>query len=320
MNQNPKQFIQALFKSVDVVLLAESHGVRDNLTWLHDLIPTLYQAGVDFIGMEFGAEEDQVILDQLITNPVYDEVLARKLMFHYNVIFPYKEYMDVYRHVHAFNQALPVGSKAFRILNLSYIYNWKDYTIPDSLEKRAKVFHRGDIDYFRFQLIKNEVLDQHKKILVLTGTPHAYTKSHIINHDYTFLGEYLYKYNQSRVSNLFIHEFVYDELGKCFRPPFKETTSPYCIDLKNDSQGLEPIYPNAKKQWKDVFDGYLYIAPLTSRRSCQIDYKFLDEHSWQDIMNQFPDPNWHKPPNDILEYWTFVQSQVSWINLLDCIE
>jgi hypothetical protein len=314
MKQDPKQFIQNVFKSYDVVLLAESHGVADNLKWLHDLIPTLYDAGVDYIGMEFGAMEDQDKLDRLITNPVYDEKLARELMFHYNVIFPYQEYMDVYRHVHAFNQTLSVGSKPMRILNLSYVFNWKDYTLPDTKEKRDNVFYRGDIDYFRYQRIKQNVLDLNRKIIVLTGTPHAYTKSHIIPHDYQFLGEYLYQYAPSRVTNLFLHEYVYDPHGHQYLPPFDESKEPYCVDLNKDSLGLQPIYPTSNQRWRDIFDGYIYIVPLKSRKSCQIDHQFLDGHRWQDVLDQFPDPNWHEPPANIEAYWNFVQSQVNWIN------
>ena len=93
----PKEYIVSLFDSgADIVLLAEDHGVRENLEFVRSLLPELYRHGVYMLGMEFGASEDQEVLDSLLTAPEYDERLARELMYRYNCAWAIKEYTDLY--------------------------------------------------------------------------------------------------------------------------------------------------------------------------------------------------------------------------------
>lgn len=81
---SPDDYIISTFKSRDVILLAEDHRVKENLEFLHSLVPKLYEVGVYNIGMEFGASEDQSKLDSLVNALEYSEDLARQLMFNYN--------------------------------------------------------------------------------------------------------------------------------------------------------------------------------------------------------------------------------------------
>lgn len=78
--------------------------------------------------MEFGASEDQPELDRLINSEQYDEMEARRLMFNYNVKWAYKEYADIYKAAWKLNKSLPMDARKFRILNLSYIYNWDGFS------------------------------------------------------------------------------------------------------------------------------------------------------------------------------------------------
>ena len=83
--RTPEQYVLDTFARRDVVLLAEDHAIRHNLLLVGRLIPLLPAAGVFTLGMEFGASEDQAALDALTTADAYDEALARRLMFNYNV-------------------------------------------------------------------------------------------------------------------------------------------------------------------------------------------------------------------------------------------
>jgi hypothetical protein len=124
--QTPEAYLLNIFRSRDVVLLAEEHAIRHNLELAHRMIPLLYQAGVYTFGMEFGASEDQIELDQLVTGSDYDEEKARQIMFHYNTGWAYQEYLEIYRMAWSFNRSLPASVRKFRILNLSYQYNWAE--------------------------------------------------------------------------------------------------------------------------------------------------------------------------------------------------
>src|SRR4249919_3417324 len=55
----PDDYVIEKLKDHDVILLGESHALKDNLVFVGALIPKLYKAGVYNIGMEFGASEDQ---------------------------------------------------------------------------------------------------------------------------------------------------------------------------------------------------------------------------------------------------------------------
>ncbi len=99
-NISPQHYVLNKFTKADVILLAEDHRVKENLDFLGSLIPQLYKEGIFTIGMEFGACEDQKLLDSLVTAETYDENLARQLMFNYNPGWAFKEYMDIYKYAY----------------------------------------------------------------------------------------------------------------------------------------------------------------------------------------------------------------------------
>lgn len=63
---SPAHYIVGKFKTNDVILLGEHHMVKQNLLFIQQMIPLLYENGVYTIGMEFGAYENQNKLDSLL--------------------------------------------------------------------------------------------------------------------------------------------------------------------------------------------------------------------------------------------------------------
>ena len=80
--KNANDFVIDVFRTKDIVFLAEDHAIKNNLLFVKQLIPDLYKAGVYYLGMEFGASEDQDILDNLVTGDSFSMNKARELMFH----------------------------------------------------------------------------------------------------------------------------------------------------------------------------------------------------------------------------------------------
>ena len=214
----PAEYVVNKFKTADVVLLGEDHAVQQNLAFVRSLIPLLYKAGVTNLVMEFGAEEDQAKLDTLITAQTYDEKLAKQLMFHYNTMWSWQDYREIYKAAWEFNRQLLPGSKPFRILNMSYVFNWSGYSGVRTPAAMHKVFPRGAIDEFRANLIEREILDRHEKALVLTGTPHAFTRfakpepnpeaDGFCVHTRNMLGNRLQRDYPSRVTNIMFHQLL----------------------------------------------------------------------------------------------------------------
>ena len=123
----PGEYVVSKFATADVVLLGEDHAIKQNLAFVRSLIPLLYKAGVTNLVMEFGAEEDQAKLDALVTAPSFDDAVAKQLMFHYNTMWSWLDYREIYKAAWDFNRHLAPGSKPFRILNMSYVFDWSGF-------------------------------------------------------------------------------------------------------------------------------------------------------------------------------------------------
>jgi hypothetical protein len=332
--QTPEQYIAGLFVTRDVVLLGEEHTVRYNLELAQALIPVLYETGVFNFGMEFGAVEDQVALDALVTGERYDEDTARRLMFNYNSGRAFREYMDIYRAAWAFNRTLPRAARPFRVLNLSYRYDWADAPVVRTPVNARRIYHRGPMDAFRAGVVQREVLDQGEKILILTGTPHAFTRYRIPLYDFNApdfvrfeernLGQLLPKLASARVACVLLHQAFHskqhgdaqrvhpaggaiDQVLEAFtnrRVGFDLVGSPLG-DLTDDS-----FYATGYEDFRlsQLADGYIYDRPFAEFESCTLDEAFLSEANWLEAQRQFPDPDWHVQPASLDEYWALIRA------------
>lgn len=331
---SPDAYVLSKFKTRDVVLLAENHAIRDNLLFVQSLIPKLYASGVYTIGMEFGASEDQESLDALVTGEKYDADKARELMFHYNVIFPYKEYMGIYRIVWELNRSLPSEAPKMRVLNLSYRYDWKDYPGYRNVETTSKVFHKGGTERYRADLIDREILRQGKKILILTGTVHAFTRYRMPVFDYLeegfvrlqngFMGNLLFSKVPEKVCTLILH-FMFseqDQIGNRLpadgqieaimevfnNRPMGFHLSHTPMGQLEDHSYLSLGHPDFRLE--DLADGYIFLRPLSEQTGCTVDYDFLKDHTLDEVKEQFPDPEWHPPIQSLEDYWRLVEDYV----------
>src|SRR5260370_33899466 len=117
--QSPEEYVASKFKNHDLVLLGEeAHGVRQNLLFLHKLIPRLYEAGILNVGYEMILSDEQPEVDKLLNAETYDETKALTLLFHWDEQYgwAYQEYADVLRAAWTLNHALPKGARRFRIV------------------------------------------------------------------------------------------------------------------------------------------------------------------------------------------------------------
>lgn len=330
---SPDDYLITKFKEADIVLLAEDHGVKENLNFVRNLIPKLYENGIYMLGMEFGAYEDQKQLDSLINAPSYDEQMARKLMFNYNTRWAIVEYMAIYKAAWKWNLSLPETAKKFRVLNISYCYNWKEFEKVRTPENMRKVFPLGNTEDFRCSLLEREALLQNQKILVLTGTPHAFTFYQFPYYDYTslgfvryeknFLGNLLYSKYRKRVISVALHQpfanypnrqpgWVSPASGELEMIMDKCKNKPVGFNLKSsllgdlkDNSYYSMGYCNFTLS--NLFDGYIFLKPLKELSSCTIDYKFMDDANWERAVSYNPDPDWHPSPQSKEQYWMMIE-------------
>jgi len=336
----PKEYIIHSFESNDVIFLGESHLVKQNLEFVQSIIPELYKNGIYNLGMEFGTYEDQHTLDSLVTASVYDEQLAEVLMFNYNTTWGYKEYIDIYRGAWELNHLLPEEAPKFRIVNLSYRFNWNGFTsrTPESMRK---VFSKGPPDKFRADVIEIEVLDKNQKILALVGTPHAFTRyrsldsaSNATNYslfDHKWLGNILFDTYPDRVFSIMLHQAVYSEVNGSWRmtAPGNNLTEqlmkqnnyqPIGFDLIRSPVGEisdDSYYSLGYKNFTldQLFDGYIFLQPLEKFKGCSCIKGFITDSNLQEALNNFPDPDWHELVTNKDELINFIQSNADRIEV-----
>lgn len=331
---SPEDYIIEKFKTYDVILLGEYHMVKQNLIFLQNLIPKLYQNGIYTIGMEFGAYENQNKLDSLLVTEKYNQKLAESMMFDYNVTWAYQEYIDVAKAAWEFNSKLPKHAKPFRILNLSYIYHWEKFNGVRNSTSMKEVFPKGSADYFRANVIENEVLNKKEKILALVGTPHAYTKygspyflfnaDNFCNYDYNWLGNRLYQKYPDKVFNIILHQPFTKKIeenyqlispldGQIEELMLRNENKPVGFDLINSPLGKlidnsinSLCYENFTLE--QFFDGYIFLKPINELESCTYIPDFVNEQNIKKALEQFPDPDWHQKVTNLQEMINFIKS------------
>lgn len=330
--KTPEEYILDKFKLYDVVFLSEDHATKHNLDLCRNLVPMLYKAGIYNLGMEFGASEDQTRLDSLVAAPEYDEDVAREIMFNYNVGWAFVEYMDLYRAAWELNHSLESNSKKFRIVNLSYKFNWsscdhRSFGIKTP-ETVRKIFYKGGTEIYRTQIVKDLILDRNEKILILTGGLHAFTKYNIPEFDYcaenfyrfndrTF-GNLVYKMAPQRVFTILLHYPFGSKSDAKQLPPAMGMVDKVMDQFENKRVGFDltntPLgafrdtsffsigYPDF--HLSQMADGYIYQKPFAEYQGCTIDEKFFKEEDWPEIQKQFPDKDIHRIPNSLQDYRT----------------
>ncbi|KOO46494.1 ChaN family lipoprotein [Priestia koreensis] len=334
---SPEKYVIKKCKKYPIVLLAERHAVKQNLDFVNKMIPALYNAGIYHLGMEFGASEDQDALDELITGETFDEELAKKLIFNYNVKWPYKEYWELYRAAWELNSKVGKGAQKFRILNLSYKYNWKEFSGVRTPQSCSKIFHKGNIEKYRFHLIEKEIMDKNERILILTGTIHALTRYHYPQYDETasnfirfndgFLGNLIYQKYPSHVFSILLHQRFSDKESLIEdRSPANgqieelitefDHVVPMGFDLIDTVMGElkdDSYYSTGYSDFrlKDLFDGYLFLSPLNKLKGCTVDPHFLNRQLFLDVQVNYPDKDWARVPETQEEYWQEVNSYVA---------
>lgn len=326
---SPEEYIVSKFSSKDIVLLSEEHRVRENLELVKNLIPILYKKGVYTIGMEFGASENQKTLDSLIIAPQYNEDLARKLMFNYNSGWVFKGYTDLYKAAWLFNKTMSKSTRKFRILNLSYRYNWSSFSGYRTPEKMKKVFYKGNTEVYRFEIVEKEIITKGEKILILTGDIHAFTKYKFPVYDFLgkdfvrlengYFGNLLYNNYPQKVYSILLHkpfmnlpdtkpELVSPANGAIETIMQKINNGPVGFDLINTPLGKLPDYSYYSLGYEnfsleDIYDGYVFLKPIKKLSGCEIDPFFLTQKNWEQAKENVTDPDWRPRPKSLEEYW-----------------
>lgn len=327
----PATFIARQFANADVVLLSEDHGVRQNLAFLQSLIPTLHATGVRSIAMEFGGIEEQEELDRLVTGPMYDAAVGRRLMYRYDSGWPLRDYWDVYRAAWAFNRTLGAGEKPFRIINLTYRLAWEALDGPMTPLTARRVFHLGPVDAFRARVLEREVLDRGEKTLAFVGWPHAVTRFQLPMFDFNAvgfvrrenrnLGHLLHASRPGRVRSVVLHAPFASADGRGLVQPargmleraFVANGRPCAFDLRGPAGRWRDASTHAAGDpdfaMSDFADGYIVLDKLAYLEGCTLDPAYVTRENFDDARRRFP-RKLRRQPATLDEYWASARAFV----------
>src|SRR5260221_6157219 len=180
--QSPEDDVASKFKDHDLVFLGEAaHGVRQNLLFLHKLIPQLYKAGILNLGYEMIFSDEQPEIDKLLNAEAYDETKALTLLFHWDAQlgFAYQEYADVLRVVWKLNHGLPKGAPRFRVVGTDLRPDWSLVKPGDNVTSRPTRWkawagsNQIARNVWMNAVMRREFIDKGLKALIYTGAGHT---------------------------------------------------------------------------------------------------------------------------------------------------
>ena len=281
-----QRLLADLFTKRSVVLLGESHMIKENLDFVADLLPWLHGIGVNCLAIEFGANEFQDRVDALITAETYDEDEARRILFGYNAGWPYVEYHALYHSAWKLNQSLDPTQPRMRIINASYVFDWSQWSGQRTAHTMNAVFTRGYINDFRADRIVEQV-ENGQRVLGLFGAFHVLRGDNLpfdvewLDHNRPALGQILSDRLERRVASVGLHP-----------------------DLDSGEEGFGSLW-----QLDGSWDGYISLKGHDELTPCTIDEQFLEGHDFAEVVSAWPDPDWTPTPVDVADYWRIIKNR-----------
>lgn len=174
---SPVEYVLSKFDDHDLVIIGEPHRFRDHPVLIQQLIPRLAERGVDVLATEFARSVDQQLIDSLLNAPVWDEKLARKIQLLQYSLWPWREYLDIYKVAWQYNQGLAPGQSRLRIIGINCDPDWSVIQTREDLgdPTKRKEAWKGCSEADWAAAVLNET-KAGEKILAYCGMHHAFSR------------------------------------------------------------------------------------------------------------------------------------------------
>ncbi|MFQ6113848.1 MAG: ChaN family lipoprotein [bacterium] len=330
--QSPGDYIVSKFKDHDIVFVGEYHRIKQNVELIQNIIPRLYENGVYNLGMEFACYADQQKIDSLITAQVYNEAVAREILFNNFVFWGYQEYADIFRAAWRLNRQLPEGPRRFRVVGLNATADWSHVKTEEDRDNPAvmkKVWSNGYSDEIMGKTVLKEFVEKGEKALIFSGSHHAFTEykqpiydeenKKFVRFVEDRMGNLVYNVIGKRAITIFLHSpwvnengyskpYVYpvdgviDALMPTLGPQYR------CVgfDTKGGPfgslQGTTTLYKYGYDNFVlgNFCDGYIYQCPLSEYEGVTPIDGFVNMGNIAKAKAQSPNP-WFKRPSVMLD-------------------
>ena len=317
----PEDYLVEKCDDYQVVFLGEHHQVENYIQFLIKVIPRLYnEANVTRIGLEVCNKDDNEKIEKLVTNDKFDENLQLEIARSQNWQgWAYKDYWEILRAVWKFNKSLTSEQDKLLVkgidkkLNFPKLRNWLDFgnepkeDEKEELLKKAKNY--GDRDELMSNNIEEEIIKKNKKAIILIGNLHCFTdykmpiikKGKITDEKHTSTAYLLEQKYKEKIFSIRLHSplpavknIKEDHLGgakhlrgvideiiektNIKKTAFDISSSPFS-SLRNNKC---LFFHNQKEiTYKDVFKGYIVVAPLKDLYRCEMIPDFITEEMFE---------------------------------------
>ncbi len=290
--RSPVDYVVNKFADHDVIFLGEAHRIKDNPVLVQQLIPGLYRAGVYVLALEFANEDDQPLIDSLLRADSFDEHLARHIQMNQYSLWPWREYLDIYKTAWQLNASLPDTARPFRILGVNCDLDWspvQNRGDMDNPELRRQVWAGCSEENWAGVVLR--AVAEGDKVLAYCGMHHAFTKYRqpIVSDEGKFVrfgdvrfGNHVFQAIGDRCMTVAMHHAWGDRLSgyaRADRRPVNGAIDQVMASLGDDFQSCgfdvtgnpfgdlpdsETIYAVGYDDFSlsDFCDGYIYFRPF----------------------------------------------------------
>jgi len=173
---SPVEYVLNKFNNHDIVILGEPHRFRDHPLLVQQLIPHLPEHGVHVLATEFARSVDQQLIDSLLNDSVWDEKLAREIKLRQYSLWPWREYLDIFKVAWQYNQTVESNQSPFRIIGVNCDPDWSVVQTRDDLNNPAKrrAAWKGCSEADWAAIVLNEI-NAGEKVLAFCGMHHAFS-------------------------------------------------------------------------------------------------------------------------------------------------
>lgn len=320
---SPNDYVIQKFKDHDVIFIGENHYIKEQVEFIKDLIPDLYENGIYNLGTEFLNYEDTRLANKLITAKFFDQELAESISFKSDWNWGYKEYIDIYKKAWELNKSIPINAKKFKIfgiqevIDFSHVKNEEDLNNPEIMKKVfSKSLEFDEEEGFSANAIEKEVLNFNEKAIIHSGIHHAFTSYYqptYSNEKKGFggsllkerMGNLIKNKIENRTMTIFLHGPWYSEdgyseqvlpvngvLDSIFSSKDNKKYLPFGVDthqtpfgsLKGENSVYKYGYDNFKLE--DFCDGYIFLTPIKNYNPVKVIPNFIKPEQVEFIKNQ----------------------------------
>lgn len=310
--ENPENYVISKFKKYDYVFIGEYHRNKQDVDFVANLIPQLYNNGVRNIAYEFYEYANQQKIDSLLTAKEWnDNELHHALSKGFGVCWGYTEYIDLLKRVWEFNKSLKMSQPKFRVVMMQYEY------FP--CKKGLEVFGGIDPDKFMANVVEKEIIAKGEKALIYCGIHHAFTTYHQPKYD--FEQNKLFGLDTGRLGNIIHSKFPEKTFTIILHAPWisdkgleEQLVKPVngVIDSAMEFLKFKPIGFDVKKTFvgtlkstdsyyalghnnfklSDFCDGYIFLLPYNKVQFVTVNSNFYDDYNLKLLKDFFRCRGW----------------------------